>query len=298
MPTLLAFLFSCVPGYEPPEAACLRVEVTPEVASLAAVPGAVAGVDLALCGCASPSPCPEEALVPGRVLTLAAERGFVEEASIYLPDGRGRTTFQADGTVGLGTVTATTTEGYSGGAVIRLDPPLELGVDAIDLYPGVPAYVPVSGAVSPVSPPAVLSSVAIDATWDDAVSALLLSTDTYVSVVTTGIVTLTDAAGQIGTLSLTVQPGTPYPEEVTLAAADRALPADGLSTSVVTVTADVPDGTAATLFTTLGSFASADLVLVDGVATGLFVAGDTPGQATLQATVGSVASAPLTLSLE
>lgn len=298
MPSLLASLLGCVPGYVPPEAACLRVEVSPQVASLAAVPGAVADVDLALCGCEAPSPCPDDALVPGRVLTLAAELGFVEEESLYLPEGRGRTTFQADGTVGLGTVAAWTTEGFSGGAVIRLDPPLQLGMDAVDLYPGVPAFVPVTGAVAPVAPPAVLSSVAVDAAWDEPAGALRLSTDAYVPVTTSGIVTFSDAAGQVASLSVFVQPVSPHPDEVVLTVDVASLPADGLSTAVVTVSADVPDGTPASLFTTLGSFAAADVVLFDGVATGLFVSGDTPGAATLQATVGYVASAPVPLALE
>jgi hypothetical protein len=299
MSPLLTLLAGCIPGYDPEalEAVCLRVEVTPEADSLPAVPGASTEVGLAVCGCEAPAPCPDDALIPGRILAVSAELGVLDAESAYLLDGRGQVTFWADGSTGLGSVAARTVEGFSGAATVALEAPLTLGFDRVDLYPGEPVFVPVSGAVPPLEAPEVSSGARIEAAWDEPTGLLVLSTGDLLPRVTTGVVSVRDAAGQEATLTVFVQPGTPRPESVGLEAARASLPADGSSTTLITVSADVPDGTPASLFTTVGGFAQSEVALFGGSATALYVAGYDVGTATLLATVGHTTSAPLELEL-
>ncbi len=286
----------CQPFEDPVEAVCTQIDVVPESAVLPATGAGQTWIDLAVCHCpdsAEAQPCPDEALMQGRYLHLATDRGTLQDDTMFLRTGRAETLLTSSDVQEVATVTAWTGDGWSGSAAVQFYGPLGLGDEAVSFEVGESRQVEVTGAVFPLADPVVTGDAPLTATFDGGTSLLLLSAHGDVAEETLGSVTVEDALGQLASVAVTLLPGPLGSSDIDLNAENEELEATGLDYTWITVAAaDLVDGTTVTLSATMGTLHSSSLVLQDGTAQTLFFAGTTPGTALLLAFVGDTVSDP------
>ena len=107
----------CQPFEDPVEAVCTQIDVLPEAEVLPADGAGQTWIDLAVCHCpdaADPQPCPDDALMQGRYLHLATDRGSLQDETIFLRTGRAETRLTSSDQQEAATVTAWTADGWTG----------------------------------------------------------------------------------------------------------------------------------------------------------------------------------------